>query len=408
LRETPIVQAVSQAKPSIVNINGQKTIPPDDDEASEGARRVNGMGTGVVIDERGYVITNYHVVEGVRRIQVTLYDSRTFVARLVAHDPQTDLAIIHIPIKEPLPLIKIGTSRDLMEGERVVAIGNAFGYPHTVTCGFISALNRSVQVSDTQKYHDLIQTDASINPGNSGGPLLNIDGEMIGINVAVRVGAQGISFAIPVDRAMEVAAELMSVRRLKGMWHGIEGEATGGTDFTVTSVGEGSPASGGGLEPGDVVRSVKNIDVHRQLDLERALLDAESGDSISVNIQRNGQPLEVKLVLAAVPPSVDSPGDRYWRTLGLKFEPVSEVQLRDLGSSYKGGLRVTAVRSDSPAALQGIRLGDVLVGMHKWETVSLENISYILNRPDLQQAGKVKFYVVRGAETLYGHLPLLR
>ena len=174
-RQSPIVVAVNQAKPSIVNINGHKTVQADDATA-DGVRRVNGMGTGVVVDERGYVITNYHVVEGVGRINVTLHDGQSFIARLVAHDPHTDLAVIHIPVKEPLPLMKVGKSSDLMEGERVVAIGNAYGYPHTVTCGFISALKRSVQVSDAQKYYDLIQTDASINPGNSGGPLLNIDG----------------------------------------------------------------------------------------------------------------------------------------------------------------------------------------------------------------------------------------
>ena len=382
LRETPIVLAVQQAKPSIVNINGHKTIPPDD-ETAEGARRVNGMGTGVVIDQRGYVLTNYHVVEGVSQIHVTLHDGRSFIARLVANDPKTDLAVIHVPVKESLPLIKIGTSGDLMEGERVVAIGNAFGYPHTVTCGFISALNRSVQVSDAQKYVDLIQTDASINPGNSGGPLMNVDGEMIGINVAVRVGAQGISFAIPVDRAIEVAAQLMSVERLKGVWHGIEGRAVSRDSFAVTAVREGSPAASSGVQPGDVIRSVETTAVHRQLDLERALLEAETGKPVAVTVERNKQPLELKLALAAIPSRQPDPVDRYWRSLGLKLEPVSEAELQGLGATYKGGLRVVEVRTDGPAAEQGIHSGDVLVGMHKWETLSLENVSYILNRPDL-------------------------
>jgi serine protease Do len=150
------------------------------------------MGTGVVVDARGYVVTNYHVVEGVRRIEVTLASGKTTSASLVSHDPRTDLAVIKVEHDSPLPVITIGTSSDLMIGETVLALGNAYGYEHTVTRGIVSALHRDVEVSRTQRYDDLIQTDASINPGNSGGPLLNINGEMIGINVAVRAGAQGI------------------------------------------------------------------------------------------------------------------------------------------------------------------------------------------------------------------------
>ena len=199
------------------------------------------MGTGVVIDERGYILTNYHVVADVRRIQVTLYDHREFTAELVARDPVSDLAVIKIPVTEPLPLIKIGTSSDLMEGEPVIALGNAFGYEHTVTRGIISALGRDVQVSDTQTYDDLIQTDASINPGNSGGPLMNVDGEMIGLNVAVRAGRQGIGFAIPIDQVMHVAAQLLSVEQLENKRHGLVTHASNepGVPLVVDEVAAG-------------------------------------------------------------------------------------------------------------------------------------------------------------------------
>jgi serine protease Do len=328
----------------------------------------------------------------------------------VARDPQTDLAIIHIPVGEPLPLIRIGTSSDLMEGERVVAIGNAYGYPHTVTCGFISALHRSVQVNDAQKYYDLIQTNADINPGNSGGPLLNIDGQMIGINVAVRVGAQGIAFAIPVDRAMEVAAKLMGADRLGRVWHGIEGETTADQEYVIKSVQKGSPAEVCGVKSGDVLLGAQDVEVCRQLDLERALIDCKAGDQVTLKIQRNRQPMELQLALASTPTNGPMPSstDQYWTTLGMRLQPVTDSQMRKLGAPYHGGLRVVALRTDSPAAQQGIREGDVLVGMHKWETISLENVNYILSRPDLRRTGKVKFYVVRGAETLYGHLPLYR
>ncbi|MGO9113827.1 MAG: S1C family serine protease, partial [Thermoguttaceae bacterium] len=206
-RLTPIVKAAQKAKPSVVSIRGEKTILPGPQTgANDAPRRVNGMGTGVVIDPRGYILTNYHVVDGVREIQVTTAESKKYVASIVARDTETDLAVIKISPTEKMEVIALGTSSDLMQGETVVAVGNAFGYDFTVTRGIVSALHRAVQINDAQYYDDLIQTDAPINPGNSGGPLLNIDGEMIGDNVAVRAGAQGIGFAIPVDKAMSIAA----------------------------------------------------------------------------------------------------------------------------------------------------------------------------------------------------------
>src|SRR4029453_4282593 len=210
-----------------------------------------------------------------------LDDDRKLIARLVANDPKTDLAIIKIDTKDPLPVIHFGTSCDLMRGEPVIAVGNAYGYEHTVTRGIISALHRSVQVSDEQKYNDLIQTDASINPGNSGGPLMNIDGDVIGINVAVRVGAQGIGFAIPIDEALEVAARLMSTERLEQTTHGIVGKTVcepAKRQFVGSPLREGSPAGKAGLKSGDVVTAVSGQKVERGLDVELALLGQQPGD----------------------------------------------------------------------------------------------------------------------------------
>jgi serine protease Do len=412
LRQSPIVKAVQKVRPSVVNIRGEKTVGPSGAQAAggEAPRRVNGMGTGIVIDSRGYILTNYHVVDGVHEIQVTLADERHFVAALIARDLETDLAIIKIEIAEKLPVITIGTSSDLMAGESVIAVGNAYGYENTVTRGIISALHRAVQVSDAQFYDDLIQTDASINPGNSGGPLLNIDGEMIGINVAVRAGAQGIGFAIPVDKALNVAATLLGSSSVNKAWHGAVTAADSSPSqpgVNIATVEKKSPAADAGLQSGDIVTAVENTEVKRALDFHRAMLNRKPGDKVSLAIARKGNPLTLSLTLADLPAPVRPAASPAWELLGLELKtiPVSEFQQK-YQSRYRGGLMVTDVRPNSPASAQGIRAGDVLVGMHVWETISLDNIAYILKRPDFATLNPVKFFILRGSDTLYGYMPV--
>jgi serine protease Do len=416
LRQTPIVKAFRTAKASVVNIHGQKTVSSADDSATRSdpgapGRRVNGMGTGVVIDERGYILTNYHVVEGVRRIEVTLADETTHVAQLISSDPAEDLAVIKVNLAYTLPVINIGTSSDLMIGEPVIALGNAYGYSHTLTRGIVSALHRSVQVSDAQSYEDLIQTDASINPGNSGGPLLNIDGEMVGINVAVRAQAQGIGFAIPIDKAITIAADLMSVARLEGRWHGMvfkhaEGRGEG---IVVQSVQKNSPAERAGIRPGDTIKRVGEQEIARALDLERALIGRNVDEDLTLSIDRQREPVEIAFQLAPRPRGETAPGDQIWNVLGLRLATIPAEQFKAYNNRvYRGGLAVLAVRTGGPAERQGIQRGDVLLGMHEWETVTPENVDYILNRPDFSQFEPLKFYILRagnrGSEVLYGHM----
>jgi serine protease Do len=408
LRRTAIVVAVEKARPSVVNIHGKKTLIEAGGDAYGEERRVNGMGTGVVIDHRGYILTNYHVIEGVSRIQIEMADGQHTIAQLVARDVKTDLAVIKIPVDGPLPVITLGTSSDLMLGEPVIAVGNAYGYPHTVTNGIISSLKRSVEVSDTQKYDDLIQTNAAINPGNSGGPLLNIDGEMIGVNAAVRVGAQNIGFAIPVDKAIAVASNLLSSRNVSGTWHGIRSETVHSPSQIHTMVEgaiSGSPAEEVGLKNGDVVVSVNGKPVERSLDIETALIGLDAGQEVPLTVQRDGEPVELVLTLAKAPDQSEDVNDRAWDALGLRLSPISSAEFRRYRTNYRGGLRVASVRVDSAADEQGIRKGDVLVGMHVWETISMENVAYILNHsPEVDQP--MKFFILRGKDTLYGHLPV--
>ncbi len=409
-RLTPLVRAVQLASPSVVNIQGQKTVNDltAGGDRGENSRQVNGMGTGVVIDPRGYILTNHHVVDGVRQINVTFADRRKYVAKVVAFDPRTDLAVIRVRTSQLLPTITVGTSSDLMPAESVVAVGNAFGYEHTVTVGIISALHRDVQVSETQAYDDLIQTDASINPGNSGGPLLNIEGEMIGVNVAVRAGAQGIGFAIPVDAAMQIAARLMSVEENENRWHGLTVRTdTDANQVVVEHVAAGSPADQFGFQVGDVVERIGDINTHRSLDIERALVGTGSR-ALPVVVTRDGHEFSLKLAAEPIPArhrgataAAIARSSETWDTLGVELEPEPRSSFTGGKSMYRGGLRIVDVRSNSPAEREGLVPGDILVGMHKWQTASLEDVEYILTRSNLPQLGEVRFYIVRNDETLY-------
>ncbi|HYO24505.1 MAG TPA: trypsin-like peptidase domain-containing protein [Lacipirellulaceae bacterium] len=423
LRNTPVVQAVRNVSPSVVNIQGQKSVA---DAAQGGSREVNGMGSGVVIDPRGYILTNLHVVEGVHQINVTLSSGQAYIAQLLARDPETDLAVIRIRAPQPLPTIELGRADDLMVGESVIAVGNAFGYENTVSAGIISALHRNVQVNETQQYLDLIQTDASINPGNSGGPLLNIDGQMVGLNVAVRAGAQGIGFAIPVDKALDVATRLISVQRLENHYHGITPLAIDGPagPVTIARIDRNSPAAAGGLQQGDELRQIGSTTIVRPLDVERALLGRRTGERVPVLVNRDGVDVELDLAVvdrngrggavASAPTSAPSPAapqgafqESTWATFGLILEDEPASTLQSRGLPLEGGMRVVAVKPGSSAAAQGVVAGDILVQIHRWYTTSEQDVRYILSRSDsIAKLGAVRFDIVRGGERFFGQLAL--
>src|ERR1019366_4633374 len=182
---------------------------------------MNGMGTGIIIDPRGYIVTNQHVVDDVSALRIRLADGASLSAVVIARHPELDLAIIKIEATSPLPVMPIGTATDLMVGETVIAVGNAYGYEHTVSVGVVSAIKRDVSLNESMAYKSLIQTDASINPGNSGGPLVNINGELVGVNVAIRAGAQGIGIAIPVDHMVKSVSQMLKARRRSATYDGL-------------------------------------------------------------------------------------------------------------------------------------------------------------------------------------------
>jgi serine protease Do len=424
-RNTERTRIVELAERSSVNIHTEKRQKSMDVVFSAGkATKINGMGTGIVIDDRGYIVTNYHVVQDVERLRVTTYAGSEYEGRVLAYDSREDLAIIKINPTEPMTVARFGTSSDLMLGEDVIAIGNAYGYESSVTRGIISHRSRDVEVNDEQSYNDLIQIDAAINPGNSGGPLINADGEVIGINVAIRAGAQRIGFAIPIDDARKVIARLLNIERHNMTYHGIlASDVKHGLErkLVVETLRPDSPALAAGLKSGDVILKAGDLPVVDGADFERSLYGKTAGTEIPLTILRDGQEQQLHFRLAELSASRRQIGqqnlaqatgsntalaantvDRCWEMLGLKLVKA-DANFPVPGQPYRGGMKVAKVRPQSPAEINGIREGDVLVGLHIWETVSNENIDFVLNHPQLQNLGPLKFYIVRDGETLFGH-----
>jgi serine protease Do len=421
-RRTPVSEAVRKAQPSVVSISSEKKAastsrwPFSNEESSR--PRVSGMGTGVLIDGRGYILTNHHVVDKVQGIEVHLLDGTNLPARVIQSDKEMDLAILKVDAGHDLPSITIGTSTDLMLGETVITIGNAFGYENTVSQGIVSALKRNVTLSDDQVYRNLIQTDACINPGNSGGPLINIDGELVGINVATRSGAQGIGFALPIDDVKRVATEMMSTRRLSLKWHGLvanEAINADGRRVVLSEVQSNSPAEAAGFRPGDQVIRVGDFDVTNSLDIERALLDAQPGQPTKVVVRREGKTQDIALDVRSLGRSAQTVVNldataQVWRALGLKVIPVNSDYVSAASSQLHGGLYVESVLADSPAGRASIMKGDILVGMNvgarHWETIRADNVLYILRQPEVAHSQVLPFYIVRSNSIHQGSMSL--
>ncbi|MEO2025587.1 MAG: trypsin-like peptidase domain-containing protein [Fuerstiella sp.] len=409
---------------SVVNIHTEKAAPENKESRffTPKSRRVSGMGTGIVVDERGYIVTNYHVIHDVDQITVTLKNGETLAAKKVSFDRKYDMAIIHVDASEPLTVMPLGTSCDVMLAENVFAVGNAFGYEHTVTSGIVSAIGRDVEVDETQSYENLIQTDASINPGNSGGPLLNMNGQVIGINVAIRAGAQRIGFALPIDDARRTIARLLSTERLRGISHGVfatDVKTPSDQQLVIDEVIDGSAADICGLQNGDVIREIRGIQIHDGADWERGLLDVPVGTVLDVSIVRGGQattlPFTVGVgrnmpatvadrdgqslaVQTVATPNETEAADIHGKVasmLGLRLASLSTHDRNIIGRRYKGGMKVVSVVSGGRAARHGIRRGDILLGLDGYETLDDRNLKFILLDSRLKNLKELSFQIYR-------------
>ncbi len=410
-RDVPVSfsQLAKESSPSVVNISTVKVIKgrgrgekpfgspfgPNDpfkdfyerffgDQVPRDFRQ-RSLGTGFVIDKEGHILTNNHVVDGTDEIKVRLSDEKEYDAKIIARDPKTDLALIQISADVALKPLALGDSDKLEVGEWVLAIGNPYGLGHTVTAGIVSAKYRHIGAGS---YDNFIQTDASINPGNSGGPLLNMQGQVIGINTAIfsqSGGSVGIGFAIPVNMARDLLPQLKKGKVVRG-WLGVmiqkitpelkdklglEEEA----GALVADVSKGGPADKAGIERGDVIVSFDGKAIKEMNDLPFIVAATPVGKSVNVEVLRKGKRQTVKVEVgelkeeeaAAQPPTETRP------KLGMSMEDITPDIAKRLGLTETSGVVVVQVEDGSPAAEAGVRPGDILLEVDQKAIASLED-----------------------------------
>lgn len=391
-RRTPIVEAVERASPSVVNISTERIVHNMYDDTLLSSRNAlverliaegmldlpkqeprHSLGSGLVVEESGYILTNFHVIERASRIRVQLSDDSEFDAAFLAGDPVNDLALIKIDAGRPLTEVAFAADDDLLLGETVIAVGNPFGLANTVTVGVLSSKNREYRFNGHVLYKDILQTDAAINPGSSGGPLLNINGEVIGVNVSVDEEGQNIGYALPVRRVRQFLTRSLSPTLLNKLWLGFEpGPLLKGVE--VARVGAGTAAAAAGLRPGDRLLAVEDEAVSDLYTFNRALLNRAAGKPVRLTVQGLSGTRQVSLALEPMPKP--SGKDLAQRALGLTFG--SDRGALTIHPFYRTGLPVTEVAPDSPAAQRGLRPGLFITRINDYEIRSLDDVGLAL------------------------------
>ncbi|MGD9150560.1 MAG: Do family serine endopeptidase [Desulfobacterales bacterium] len=388
-RESPVVRAVRKVSPAVVNISSsyavRKRANPFSgfgidpffeeffkdffDPRFESRQESTSLGSGVIIDgKRGLILTNAHVIEKASKIKVVLEDEREFDAKIVGADPDSDLAVLQITSPKQLPAIEMGSSDDLMIGETVIAIGNPFGFSHTVTTGVISAVNRSVR-SEDMVFHDFIQIDASINPGNSGGPLLNINGDLIGINTAIYAKAQGIGFAIPINKAKKIIADLIQFGEVVQAWIGIRVQkldrklasylnVPDKKGVVVKAVEPGSPARKAGLQEGDIILAIGSKKITSPRDYWSVKKTYAAGDSLKAQIWRDNQAKTVSIKSRVYP--MERAENLAFRSMGIRVNNITKENRNYYRIRTREGVVITEIARDSHLDRIGARPGDVI------------------------------------------------
>jgi serine protease Do len=420
-RHSAIAAAVARVAPAVVSVNvvrRERQMPRDVFEQMmipRGfERRVEGLGTGFIVSADGLIITNQHVTGGADSIVVTPRDGRDLPARLLGEDGRTDIAVLNVD-GAGLPVAPLGRSRTLLAGDWAVAIGNPYGYllgnsEPTVTAGVISALGRDILPSQDQTgmYVDMIQTDAAINPGNSGGPLVNVDGEVVGVNAFILSqtgGSVGLGFAIPIERALRVAQDLRRQGRVRRGWVGVEiaepqpqsGNWRRQPGVIVRRVAPGGPGAAAGLKPGDLISRAEGQLLRNFLGWERVLLDLQPGDTLALVVQRDGADRTVRLRSTDVP----SASAERVNLQDLQLITVTpDIQTERHLATSRGAL-VVAAGSGWQRTL-GIQAGDVILQINSYTIARAEQVQQVVAY--LQGRGAMRFFFVRGDQVIYADL----
>ena len=408
-RRNAITEAIDKARASIVCLKTLRVIPARFENVDSG--RVKGLGTGVIIDQRGYIVTNYHVVEEVDEIEARTADGRRFSASIIETDRRNDLAVLRINAAQNLPALSLAGVGMGIPGETVIAIGNPYGLEESVTIGIVSAVDRELKLPNGEVFNGLLQTDASINPGNSGGPLITINGDLLGINVAIRSNAQGIAFAIPTERVRQIITKMMS-RAGNATITGLDVEENpiqkvGGVPtpptgvLRVRQVDPNSSAGQAGIHEGDELLSIAGQPVTMRFDLDRVFWGRRAGETVSVKISRDGHEQDIHLTIGA-----SESDDAYvWNKFGISTRPVVDP-VRKVQPKWEGGLLILDVRAGSPAEKAGMHPGDILAGLNDHMTLVAHHIKQIMKADNFTASQPVRYHVIRDGQAVPGKITL--
>lgn len=432
---------VRQALPAVVNISTSKMIKVGNDGddnpflndprfrqffgpnsgqqfSQPKQEREHALGSGVIVNKNGYILTNNHVVDGATQITVDLPDKRHFTAKVVGADPQSDVAVLKIDATD-LPVLPLGNSKSLEVGDYVLAIGDPMGIGETVTLGIVSATGRTnVGVEGSSGYENFIQTDAAINPGNSGGALINSRGELVGINTAIASssgGNQGIGFAIPIDMARGVMTQLIEHGKVTRGYLGIGIEQmtpalakqfglTGSEGTLVTEVTDGSPAAKAGLQRGDVILAINGEEISDYSQLRLHIADLAPNSTVHLKVMRNGKLMDVPVTLAQLKEEKQaaSSGDSEVTEggmAGVQIENLTPQISQQLGiSAQTQGVVVSQVEPNSAAAEAGLAPGDVVVEVNRHAVHNTQEFQQAMSRAN---NGSTLLLVNRGKQVLY-------
>jgi Do/DeqQ family serine protease len=430
------VEVAKKVQPAVVNISTEKTVtvkpwdrygedffkgsPFEDffkgfgfsprEKGKEYKHKQKSGGSGVIVDKEGYILTNNHVVEEADKIKVRLNDGREFTATLKGQDSRTDLAVLHIKAKD-LPVATLGDSDKLEVGEWAIAIGSPFGLEHTVTVGVISAKGRSGLGTGT--YEDFIQTDASINPGNSGGPLLNIDGEVIGINAMIIQPGTGIGFAIPINMAKQILNDLIKQGKVVRPWLGIsvqdlspemaeQFQVKEKEGVLVAQVHQGTGAEKAGLVSGDIIKSVDDKAIKNVNELIKEIQKKKVGQKVKLSVVRDGKPMTIEITTTAMPDKPEAMKEKeIEEKLGARVQELTPqlVARYRISSEIKRGVVVISVEEGSPADELGLQEGDVILEINRKKIETIKDFEKGIKDISLEKG--IVFRLHRRGNTFY-------